>query len=374
MARIQVDRPDLIASRYDGLPAEGLEYSFETQAGIPVDGTNPLLRDLSPFTLRIVPPKVLQDFFGSDVNINLIGNANQQASEKNRIANQFRQAIGSKPVVSEANAEGRLLTLKSIVTTGGAAASGTERAVLTDVLTAADTVYQLEQILQAPPLTLLVNPAEISISHSTVQQYQALTRYGYIFERWGEGQPTMSISGSTGAFLAAADPNATSSLLGEPTSPSGVQFASKRDSAAFQNFMSLFQFYKNNGYIYDTVGKSKAFLMVGAIAIDWDQWTYVGHIESFEYSYSEEMMHRLEWSMEFVVDRVYDRASAPLAILPMQSPGAAYNYPSGTPVARPEVTPYSDLQVSDFITGTDQYAVPPDGDALDILANLGVFE
>lgn len=175
-ARIQIDRPDLIASRYDGLPAEGLEYSFETQAGIPVDGTNPLLRDLSPFTLRIAPPKALQDFFGSDVNINLIGNANQQAAEKNRIANQFRQAIGSKSVVSEADAEGRLLTLKSIVTTGGAAASGTERAVMTDVLTAADTVYQLEQILQAPPLTLLVNLVRFSIARMSRRSFEPFGR------------------------------------------------------------------------------------------------------------------------------------------------------------------------------------------------------
>ena len=47
-------RPDLIASRYDGLPAgPSLLYSFEEQDAIPVDGTRQMPRDLSPFTLRL---------------------------------------------------------------------------------------------------------------------------------------------------------------------------------------------------------------------------------------------------------------------------------------------------------------------------------
>jgi hypothetical protein len=117
--------------------------------------------------------------------------------------------------------------------------------------------------------------------------------------------------------------DAGNTLMQETSSPTGVQFASKRDSAAYQNFTSLFHFYLNNGYIFDQVGGSEAHLMIGAVAIDYDQMTYVGHIESFEYSYQQDQPHRIEWSMEFIVDQQYDHAEAPVVVLPESSPTPA---------------------------------------------------
>ena len=368
-------RPDLYADRYDGLTnGPGLVYSFETQEGFPVDGTNPVLRSLSPFTLRMVPPEPLQDLFGSDVNINQIGHALQETDKTLEIANAAREALGSTSITNESSAQQRLTSLRSVVTGGVVSRSMTQgqRAVFTDVLTTADIVYQLEKILQMPPLTLLVNPNELSLSYTAVQQYQNKTRHGYIFERWGEGQPSLSISGSTGAFIAAANPNTSGNMGNETDSVSGVQFASKLDSAAFQNFMSLYQFYRNNGYIYDTVGGTSANLMVGAVAIDWDQWTYVGHIESFEFSYDQEQPHRIEWSMEFVIDRMFDLAEAKTALYPMTEPSASFSYPGsayGNGEA-PVSVPYSELGLADYgIHGFDsdpdtpgmqgQFAQPP---------------
>ena len=81
-----------------------------------------------------------------------------------------------------------------------------------------------------------------------VQQYNDRTRYGYVFQGWGEEQTRLTISAKCGAFSSGGR---------------GVQYASKRDSAAWQNLMTAFQFYKNNGYIYDTLGKSNAHLFVG---------------------------------------------------------------------------------------------------------------
>jgi len=373
MAKIDPTRPDLIASRYDGLPVgPSLEYSFETQESIPVDNSNPLLRDYSPFTLRMVLPKVIANISGVDVN--LIGRANQDTSSFESYANKLRNAFGTESINPGSNyatdAQSRLGRLQQIISAGqvlSSAASDQERAVFTDQYTAADIVFQLERLLQVPPLTLFVNPSEISVTYSPVQQYQNRTRSGIIFERWGEGQPTLSISGSSGGFTAGA----TTVSLGETNSVSGTQWAARRDSAAFQNFNALYHFYRNNGYIYDLIGKSEANLMVGSIAIDWDQVTYVGNLNSFEYSYQAETLHRLEWSMEFTVSEYYDMAESPIVVQPMTAPQPNPAYPGrpGPSQPRPDspAPPLTDLTGSDFVSGTEGYAEAP----LDLL--LGNF-
>jgi hypothetical protein len=324
-------RPDLIASRYANLAVgPSLLYSFETQKGLPVDGGNPLLRDLSPFTLRLIVPEILEE--KSAVDVNLIGRANRDSAADIR---SVRGTFGI-PTVTGASTQAPYENLQRIVSAGqivSGISGSAERAVFTDLTTAADIALQVERILNAPPLTLFVNPSELSVSYSTIQQFSNRSREGILFERWGEGLPTLSISGSTGVFMAAA--NAADAFGGqtETASPSGAQFAAKRDSAAFQNFTALYQFYRNNGYIYDTIGKSEAHLMIGSVAIDYDQWTYVGHIDSFDYSYQEGSPLRIEWSMEFTATRMYDHAEAPVVVMPMTAPSPNPSYP-GRPLQR----------------------------------------
>ena len=324
-----------IASRYDGLAVgPKLTYTYETQTGVPYDGTNKLARLLSPFTLRLIVPEALVEASGSSgVDVNLLGRATQSASDLTAKANSIRSSIGIPQVTGNNNGASNLTSLRSTLSAGQALLTTlgtTDRAVLTDLVTVADIQYQVEKILQTPPLTMFVNPNSLAISYNSVQQYSNRTRYGKIFERWGEGQVTLSISGSTGAFVA-GNPTATAGAVqssagfagitnSENEVPTGVQFASKRDSAAYQQLMSLFHIYRNNGYIYDTVGKSEAHLFIGSVAIDYDQMTYIGNIDSFEYSYSEEMQHRIEWSMEFTVGRIYDHAEEPVVVTPQSTP------------------------------------------------------
>jgi len=315
-----------IASRTDGLPVgPTLGYSFETQEGQPYDGSNRMARKLSPFTIRLVPPAALlpQD---TNIDVNLIGRASQGVAENTRLANELRSALNVPAVTSTFQAEDNLRDLNSTLSAGRVLTTmvGTEqRSVLADNVTVADIKYQVERMLQTPPLTLFINPTDMSISYTAVQQYTQRTRYGYVFERWGEQQPVISISGSTGAWCAGIDPSAAMGFPshdGQNDTPTGVQFASKRNSAAFQQFMTLYHFYRNNGYVYDTVDPSEAHLFIGAVAIDYDQMTYVGNINSFEYSYDSESQHRINWSMEFTVGRMYDHAEAPIIVLPESSP------------------------------------------------------
>jgi hypothetical protein len=330
------------ASDFEGL-ASGprASFSFEEQEGIPVDGSSKSARNYSPFTLRIIPPSLGDlpaEFVGkAGMDVDLYGAAGSSMASNEEAASSILAAYGISgvsPPATVANTLNQQIAAGQYLNT----ASGNQiRITLADSATAMDIAAQIAQILDTPPLTLLVNPNSMSISYQGIQSYQERGREGFIFQRWGEQQPTIKFSGQTGAFIAGESgggiANASIQAFkeeGTTATPTGVQFASKRNSAAFQNFQALYQLYRNNGYIYDRLGKSEANLAIGAIAIDYDQWTYVGHIESFEYSYDATQIHALEWSMEFVVDVMYDNAQAPYAVLPLIAPTPNPSDPGGS--------------------------------------------
>jgi hypothetical protein len=364
-------RPDLVASRYKNLPAgPTLVYSFEEQTGIPVDGGKQLLRQLSPFTIKILPPELISAV-SETTNVNLRGRANEDLQAQTQSAQEARNLFGVQTNSGSQNSVA-LSTLQGIVSSGQvvSGSSLTERAVFTDALTAADVAYQVEQILSVPPLTLLVNPKDMAITYTPIQQYQNRARDGFIFERWGENQPTVSFSGTTGGFIAGE--NSAGRIPGQTstTTPTGLQWASRRNSAAFQNFVSLYQFYRNNGYIFDLVRGSRAHHMIGALQITYDQWAYIGHISSFSYSYDQNMPNRLEWSMEFTVDRIYDLAQNPGVVLPLKAPSPNPSYPSGVSRTTSTFAPPTPSSVSGIIavngaplgvnvSGTEQFAETP---------------
>jgi hypothetical protein len=315
-------RPDLIASRYNGLSTgRSILYSFEEQSGVPVDGSYAIARNLSPFTLRLVLPDSWKDLERSSNarDVSLLGRAALTVEQQNSQAQSNQSNYRKTPVATSTvgvASQGQPGALEQFYTSGAdlinASGFATRNPVLSDANTARDISSQLAKMRSVPPLTLLVNPSTFTRTYTTVQKFTDRSRFGFIFDRWGEGQVTASISGSTGAFIAGAG------VI--PDTPTGVQYASKRNSAAFQNFLSLYHFYRNNGYIYDTVNRTEAHLAVGAIAIDYDQFTYVGHIESFTYTYDSTKPHNIDWSMEFTIDRLYDLSGQPLAVTQLSNP------------------------------------------------------
>lgn len=318
--------------------------SFEVQEGFPVDQSNASLRQYSPFTIRLIPPdtalfaNLSQDASGEvDLTeaLDVISAASTGYDGNGNAADLYQTLFrATSTQLTPEVVESVTNQLDTLVTTGQFL--GDENAsfipAMADAYAAMDIYLQLWRMLQTPPLTLLVNPASLQLSFTKIQSYSDRNRWGYIFESHGMEQPKLSISGSTGGFMAGDTGLADAQVTGDNTTPSGLQYASKRNSAAWQNFMSLYRIYRNNGLIFDTVNRTEAHHLVGAVAIDWDQWTYVGHFENLNFRYDEAMPHRVEFDMEFTVDRMYDNASPTYAVLPMAAPtdNPATSSPSGT--------------------------------------------
>lgn len=333
------------AETYGRIPLGArVQRNYSVQRNVPIDGSRTMSRMLSPFSFELVPPLVL----GNDP---VLGNgkgkkANTGIFEAALTANDaFKNAkdrVNSNVIRSgKLSGNNQITQLEGVVTNGKFhrryAADKTRfqegsdsflDPQIADVLTAADIALQLNRILDTPPLFLLVNPQSMSISYNKLQQYSERTRYGYVFQHWGEEQPKLSISGRIGAFMAGANPSDVQRAFvagrsGDIDQISGVQYASKHGSAAFQNLMSLFAFYLNNGYIFDTLGKSYANHFVGALAIRYDQWVYIGNVDSFSYGYEDSGTSPhggLQFDMEFTVSQLHDVAQSSAVVRPMQSP------------------------------------------------------
>jgi outer membrane biogenesis lipoprotein LolB len=367
MARLGSAPP---AARYAGVAVgPRLAYTFETQTGIPVDGTNASLRNMSPFTLRMIVPDALLGMVEGEAqaaaqslaalnalaladqalalsgntgatarlaesnaraasagdlakNVGIIGSA-ATGSNANGTANATARALARVSAIGDVSQES-IAQLQSFVASGkffNGQDSGFV-STLADAYTAADIALQLSNMLAMEPLTLLVNPTEMTVTHARIQTYQQRGRNGYIFEAWGADRPTISFSGSTAGFVAGA-PDPSNGYAAQvdltTTTASGYQSAARLDSAAWQNFMALYQFYRNNGYIYDTIGGSEAHLFIGSVAIDYDQFTYVGNIDSFEFTFDAQSPHRVDFNMEFHVTRIYDNDKSSAAVAAMTS-------------------------------------------------------
>lgn len=358
------------AARYSGISVgPRFAYLFNTQGGIPVDGTDARLRALSPFILRFVPPDALLAYAqyhadqeveeltaiaqadaallasGNDAGRLAFAQSANDAAKAKQVAAMARDvglinsaAIGADGLsaskaaalaLSSVSAVGNLSNeniaqLESFVASGKVITSQQSGFIstLADAFTAADISLQLSKMLQVEPLQLLVNPTDMTVSHSKIQSYQQRGRYGYTFEAWGNELPTISISGSTAGFVAGS-PDVEAGLQDQISKtsnvPTGYQEAARKDSAAWQNFMALYHYYRNNGYVYDTLGKSEAHLFIGSIAIEYDQFTYIGNIDSFSFSYTADSPHKVQFDMEFHVSKMYDNAKSSSTVGAMTS-------------------------------------------------------
>ena len=301
-----------------------IEIEYEPNQALPVEMSDALLRGLSPFMLQVEPPFIFGDDGGflnrpiNSVNIDGYTNAQQRVTRYSASRTSLAQS-GILSISTNAQGVEEYVTKdassktknrgpdSNFVDDDGENGSKLGQPAIADLYAATDIAWQLSAMLNTPPLVLLINPNNLAMARNKVQQYQDRTRFGYILHAWGEEQPRLSITAKCGAFVSGGR---------------GVQFASKRDSAAWQNLMNAFHFFKNNGYIHDTVGRSFAHHHIGSLSIHYDGWIYYGSMESFSYSYedSTNMLGGVEFSMEFVVSLEVDTTASTLAVQPMRSP------------------------------------------------------
>lgn len=327
------------AIKYSGLRSGPLlDIEYEENLTPPIDGSDSISRVLSPFIIQVEPPLILGSEPAS-MNPNVKGTAvTGLYTSALKARSGFASARSSLAMTTYVRGNYGPGTAEEVISRSSAArssggtrnssgdgtrktdASGMEsiggyktgEPAIADLRTAVDIASQLKSVLSTPPLVLLINPQSLDVSYSKIQSFQDRTRFGYVFQAWGEEQPTLSISAKCGAFISGGR---------------GVQWASRRDSAAWQNMMAAFQFYRNNGYIYDTVGKSNAHLMVGALSIRFDQWIYYGSMKSLSYGLedSSNMHGGVTFAMDFAVSSMVDTASPSFKVDPMRGPNPPPN-------------------------------------------------
>lgn len=340
------------ASRYDGIGVgPRLSYTYENQVGVPVDGTNEALRTYSPFTITIVPPDPLGTSSAGSSNI-----LSFSAAAASTGSNNTSSVSTGLMVVGQSTSYVATQMREAASAPRPAGMGLPPSSVLADAYTAADIRVQRDTLtaMSKTPLTLLVNPTEMSRSFERIHSYQARTRYGYVYQVWGEQLLKVSFSGSTAGFVAGSTRGYQALVSHDTGSPSGYQWGARKDSAAWQNFSALVQFYRNNGYIYDTLGKSEAHLMIGAVRINYDDIVYEGHIDSLNFTFDESSPHRVQFDMEFMATRVLDQSRAAGNVAPMTAPNPSSNGKVDTPGEA--VTAVSTMAA--FVSGRETSSTP----------------
>ena len=354
-------KPFQAPALFAGIPdTTSFGREIDVQPGVPMDGSNQAGRTYSPFLIRVVLPSILGNN-GNDTLTNTPPTrtpAGSTVRSDNRDATSYAQGqssaqqspSGQTAYKSMVASGGGLpgLTLASELTLEDAynqamfnqvfgppvanaatpASNSRNNAVVpawTNDITALSLAVQLKQLSTLPPLLLLINPTSMQTSYTKVAQHQNRRRKGFIYEAWGEEMAKISFTFKIGAYIAGL---ANSSQLGSVVT--GVQRASREDSAAGQQLQNLLAMYQGGTYLQDTLTNTRAFPMVGNLAIEYDQNVYVGHMENFNFTEDEQHQNGgLEITIEFTANKVFDLADSPSSIVPMQAPSNPRNTNQG---------------------------------------------
>lgn len=314
----------------------GFSYEFENQRGtVPVDGSDKTARTYSPFVIRMLLPSILNASEDSTLY------AGARARSRPDYGAAVRGAAAAAPS-NYAALSGLGGALPGLMETSvraletnynrarydqlnngrvGAAASRGRSTPPTPrppvparagELEALSLALQLKRISELPPLLLLINPTTMSVRYGKVAAHQERTRMGYVYQAWGEELVKVSLSFRIGAYFAGA-------AAGSSRSP-GMSGASRSESAAFQQLQTLLGFYQSGGYLLPSDG-SRAYAMVGNLALEYDQKVWVGHMDSFSFGEEETTVHGgVTVEVEFTAVREYDTASVPGAITSLTNP------------------------------------------------------
>jgi hypothetical protein len=295
---------------------EFILFPEDNPGAIPLEhGRMEHLRSMSPFVLRLNPPYIGeyiknpsgQPFSGvsqSRGRISSMQNKEVAMFKPNLPTYALRPIDGARP---DENNELR------------------QDAGFTDRDQIRSIMAQHRRMLDLPPIVFAINPNSISFNYTDRQSYADVTRYGFIFHRWGEEQTEITINCTIGAFIAGRDRVETPDFDGNIQGISGLQYVSRRDSLAFRNLTSILALYRNSATIVDLLGRSRAYHAVGTQCIHYDGQTWEGRLKSMEYSLSEDQPHGgIEFSMSFTVFKhTQEGFEYKSHLLPMKPPSAS---------------------------------------------------
>lgn len=214
------------------------------------------------------------------------------------------------------------------------AEKGTEKAANKDLnenalgqaLLAAQAAYitalqiSLEQMRRTPPLRMLVNPTSFKPSEEKIISDGNFSRGdGPVIEHWGEQQMKISANGRLAGFYS-LDVSGKDQTKGAAGSSPGLGRIARNFSESYQNFLSLYLIYRNNGNIFlenftdSKQPKSNNLALVGSVYIYYDDVLYIGSFDSFNVTESDDKPFSLEYDYSFTVRARFelDRIPDPL--------------------------------------------------------------
>lgn len=272
--------PDFAASMRESDPA--------------IDGSAQLARSMSPFTIWAEPPPFVPQALQSPGSVTAYGDGlrsvGQAANRSARRDASPAYVAGDPPTSSAPPRDGPDLAAPQIA----------------DRDTALSIRSQVAAMRGIPPLVLLINPETMSVARSKIQQLQDRSRFGFVFQPWGDEAVRVSFTARCGAFY---------------TPGRGVHVKSRDGSAAWQSMMSLLVLYKNNSYVQDVLGGSYAPLLVGRIGIRYDGWVYRGHLDDLSWTEEEgKPLGGLSFEVTMTATTIVDTSPLPLTVLPLRGP------------------------------------------------------
>jgi hypothetical protein len=159
------------------------------------------------------------------------------------------------------------------------------------------TQKAIEDIKNTPPLRMLVNPQSFNVADEKKVSNGNWTRNGPIVEHWGSNQGKLEASGTLGGFYAQD--------LQRWEMP-GLSRTARQYSASYQNFLSLYLLYRNNGGVYligqDANDPQRSRLsLVGSVYIYFDGVMYLGSFDDFSITETEGKPHSLDYRFSFTI-------------------------------------------------------------------------
>jgi hypothetical protein len=165
---------------------------------------------------------------------------------------------------------------------------------------------EIERIQNTPPLRLLVNPQSFKNGAEKIIS-ENWGRNGPIVEHWGEQQDKLEGSGKIAAFYSIDTVGVgAKDNTGTGNSP-GLGRTARQFSASYQNLLSLWLIYKNNGGIWlpadieSNLTKPKSLNLLGSVYIYYDDILYIGSFDSFNLNEEEGVPFSLTYDFSFTV-------------------------------------------------------------------------